>query len=335
MRKWPILAAVLFQALVLAYMAGERELTLHTGQIIFLRTSPVDPQDIFRGDYISLSYEISTIGPRYLRAGLKGYPGDTYVTNRQWRDRRVYVSLDLKEDGLAELEYASDKRPPSGLFVQGRLERSWGKVLTVRYGLEAYFVQQGKGLEIERNRMREGMQIPLEMEVAVSKEGLTVLKGYRWSPLGIGLTLETDKQRRVHAAQVRLLNASDKDLAIVDFPNGRSFALEPASALGWMPAGNQWFWVNATSAQPTVTDEFVHVLKTGAEYSFRMDFENPAWLVQGEKGELKPLSALTWGARFRLVYRPPSKPECAGLKSGGLIWHGTLPSRAFSGGNVD
>ena len=182
--------------------------------------------------------------------------------------------------------------------------------------------------------MREGVQIPLEMEVAVSRKGVTVLKGYRRSPLGIGLNLETDKERKVHAAQVRLLNASSKDLAIVDFPNGGSFTLEPAP-WGWPMPGNQWVWMNAASLQPPVTDKLVHVLKPGEEYKLRVDFEDPNWFVRGEKGELKSLSALTWGARFRLVYHPPSQGACTELRSAGLIWHGTLPTRAFSGGLVD
>ena len=61
MRKAIILTAVIMQVLVLAYMAGEREYILKTGTMIHLRTAPIDPRDIFRGDYVRLNYEISRI----------------------------------------------------------------------------------------------------------------------------------------------------------------------------------------------------------------------------------------------------------------------------------
>src|SRR6185436_16903307 len=78
-----------------------------------------------------------------------------------------------------------------GLFIRGRTDRSWDGRVAVRYGLEAYFRQQGKGQELEQSRQRDGIQVPLEMEVAVGPGGLAVLKGHRWSALGIGLDLET------------------------------------------------------------------------------------------------------------------------------------------------
>ena len=43
MRKIFILLAILFQFLVLAFMAGEREVILRNGTIIHLRTAPIDP----------------------------------------------------------------------------------------------------------------------------------------------------------------------------------------------------------------------------------------------------------------------------------------------------
>ena len=37
-------------------------MTLTTGETILLRVVPVDPRDLFRGDYVILSYEISRPG---------------------------------------------------------------------------------------------------------------------------------------------------------------------------------------------------------------------------------------------------------------------------------
>lgn len=38
-----------------------KEYTLRTGTEVILKTEPVDPRDLFRGDYVVLNYEISTL----------------------------------------------------------------------------------------------------------------------------------------------------------------------------------------------------------------------------------------------------------------------------------
>src|SRR5262245_14089672 len=53
---------VAFQVLCLVAMMVGPLMTLATGEAILLRAAPVDPRDIFRGDYVTLSYEISQPG---------------------------------------------------------------------------------------------------------------------------------------------------------------------------------------------------------------------------------------------------------------------------------
>jgi uncharacterized membrane-anchored protein len=42
-------------------MAAEREYIVLTGKTVYLRTAPIDPNDPFRGQFVRLNYEISTI----------------------------------------------------------------------------------------------------------------------------------------------------------------------------------------------------------------------------------------------------------------------------------
>lgn len=58
--------AIALQLLLLAGLLGFRQYTLLTGQRIWLRTVPVDPRDMFRGDYVTLSYQVSRIPHVYL-----------------------------------------------------------------------------------------------------------------------------------------------------------------------------------------------------------------------------------------------------------------------------
>jgi uncharacterized membrane-anchored protein len=113
MRKAFILAAILLQIAVLAYMAGEREYLLKNGKVILLRTAPVDPRDLFRGDYIRLNYEISRIGIDQL----KGVETRKEIK----KGDEIFVGLQQGPNGLSEFATAQLQRPKEGLYLTGRL----------------------------------------------------------------------------------------------------------------------------------------------------------------------------------------------------------------------
>ena len=59
---WPLLGGVaLLQSAALFDMIYERHRLLKTGREITLAVRPLDPRDIFRGDYVTLGYDVSTI----------------------------------------------------------------------------------------------------------------------------------------------------------------------------------------------------------------------------------------------------------------------------------
>jgi uncharacterized membrane-anchored protein len=329
------------QVLVLVCMAGEREWVLRTGRTIYLRTAPIDPRDVMRGDYVRLDYEVSRVPRDKCRDGLVDVAAESRPLRR---DQRVYAILRENEQGLSELVALSDQRPADGLFLRGRVDRWWGDgAIPVRYGLEAYFMQQGRALELEHLRNRGDIQVPLEMAVAVRGDGLAVIKDYRWSALGIGLELHTAPEdaaapRNVLAATVRLLNAGQNELAIVDLPGARSLSLVPDQRWGNSP----WRWVGEDQDVPDPQPDDVIVLQPGQDHAIRVDFADPAWFVvnSAESGSGAAAQSLTgvsrdWSARFRLVYHAPSREACQNLPHADLIWHGRLATRAFSGRRVD
>ncbi len=333
-----VIGVVALQALVLAFMAGEREWVLHTGRTLYLRTAPVDPRDAMRGDYVRLNYDFSRVPRALCRGALAGTNG-TFETVRP--DSKVYALLRQEEDGVAELVSLSSERPPEGLFLRGRTEKSWGGNLQVHYGIEAFFVQQDKGKELEAIPERDAVRVPLEVRVALGRSGLAVLKDYRRAALGIGLQVETrlangtnDGRVRPVGATLRLFNASSNDLALVDLPGGCSLALVPDSQ--W--EANPWRWTREQEAQPVPEAAQVILLKPGESHSFKVGFDDPAWsVVKEEKGTAdksapRTLSNLTqeWSGRFRFEYRAPSRAACTNLPHAALIWHGRLASRAFN-----
>jgi uncharacterized membrane-anchored protein len=336
MRKTFIVLAVFLQLIVLAYMAGEREYILRNGKIIHLRTAPLDPRDLFRGDYVRLNYEISRIPANMLKeadraAGIK-------------KGAKIYVNLKEGPNGLYAPVDAAFQKPQEGLYLAGRIPYPHQKLETtnpiqVNYGIEAYFVEQGKGRDMEKRLgSRSDVQVPLEMEIAVGPNGTAVIKGYRWSPLGIGLqwlrnpslNSEGEGPALNSTFQLTLANASDKPLAIVDLPQYCSFSLE---SVPW--AKKSWALAHNPCADVYPSDFDVVTLAPGEQKRFVFDFSTERWLVK-DNNTARQIGTLDRTEQFRIVYRPPGAEQCRYLSRQDIIWHGYLPSRLFHGrGQID
>ncbi len=330
MRTLLIITAVVVQVAVLAFMAGQREYVVRTGTTVYLRTSPVDPMDPFRGEYVSLNYEISDS----MRDSLSQVLDDKKKDDR--RDVRVYTVLNVDENQVGNALYITDKRPDGELFIRGRTEPS-GWRNPIRYGIEAYFVEQGQGREIEKLRgIGDNIRVPLEMETVIGANGIAVLKGHRFGRLGIGI----ETQRNVWGvtgAKLKLKNVSDTPLAVVDLPEGGSLSLKSDD---WRAGNPMWQWVNEGIIAPKPNNKDVHILQPQQEYELTVDLTDPRWYVTTDKQEPCSIGSLnkdrSWGYSFRLVYKSPSKQQCEHLESADLIWHGQLSSTTFgTAGNRD
>jgi uncharacterized membrane-anchored protein len=114
---------VLFPLATIAY----NEVKLATGDEVRLRTEPVDPVDFFRGRYVTLNYDISSVP-------IEGQPpvGTT-----------VYVPL--RDVGAYWTGSFASPRQPSGRFISGRVTEG-GQIL---YGIETYFVDERQASKYE------------------------------------------------------------------------------------------------------------------------------------------------------------------------------------------
>jgi uncharacterized membrane-anchored protein len=156
------------QIAVLAWIAIDRVLLLTTGREIVLDVVPVDPRSLFRGDYVVLSYAASQIPTGLLRAPVRDGAA-IYVTLTQnpgqgWVAKSAgptYPSAIADDDvvlrGTAEYQISS----PDG---QGSVR--------VRYGLEAFFLPEGTGRELE-NMVGERR---IAAVIAVGRSGTSGLK---------------------------------------------------------------------------------------------------------------------------------------------------------------
>jgi uncharacterized membrane-anchored protein len=120
---------------------GYSEYTRQAGTEILLRTRPVDPRDLFRGDYVILRYDIS----EFATYGLKYQASDFDPKDK------IYVLLNISPQRIATLSDIDIQKPSTGVFLQGTVVSSSKGWLQVEYGIESYFVPEGRGKEIENN----------------------------------------------------------------------------------------------------------------------------------------------------------------------------------------
>ncbi|WP_440948232.1 GDYXXLXY domain-containing protein [Methanosarcina sp. T3] len=170
---------IIFWLLIFSGFILFKEYTLRTGTEILLKTEPVDPRDLFRGDYVTLNYEISTLD-------LDRVPAEDPYFN--YNDR-IYLALALEEGyGVPKKIYRNP--PDDELYIRGTVKQliyDWEenedeliteepriKELRVEYGIESYFVPEGRGMEIERQQWsgEEGVDV----KVVVDKYGNAVIK---------------------------------------------------------------------------------------------------------------------------------------------------------------
>ncbi|GAB3370791.1 GDYXXLXY domain-containing protein [Spongiibacter taiwanensis] len=329
MRRALFVVVILAQIALLAYLAGQREWILAKGEVVYLRTAPIDPRDPLRGDYVVLSYDLNQVPLSAFRQS----------PDLLKRGQIVYAALSQEAGDLYRLDYLSLTPPGRGQFLKGRVahfydgggRREQGFV-DLRYGIEKMFVEQGSGKAIEQRRgVRDGVQVPMEVAVAIGRGGVGQIKTFRWSPVGLQF-------QRVNSAaasaeegaanlrfQMNIHNFSDAPLRIIDGPEHCAFRLD-------MLPGRE-----ATAAPREIAcslaqwqQEKVISLAPGEVHSTQFDLSLPRWYVYSlsDREVWGNIAELALGQRFRLTYLPAS---AAGVRSdAALLWQHSLSTPAFN-----
>ena len=171
-----ILAALLLCGLILA-IVYQRAQILRDGREVRLDVVPVDPRDLFRGDYVVLDYRVSSVD----------VPKET--TSEFRRGQKVFVTLRPDESGKAKAVAISPERAAAtgtDIVIAGKVLatdtcplnqagirdcKALNRAVRVAYGLESYFVPQGEGKKIETTEKAR-----LEIVAAVTPSGQSAIK---------------------------------------------------------------------------------------------------------------------------------------------------------------
>lgn len=133
-RRIALLAIICVQLALPLGLAGLAAADLAFGEEIRLKAQPVDPLDIFRGNYVVLRYEISTLPVQY----------DTR------RGERVCARL-YESDGEWRGTYGLPETPSDGTAICGRArtDARAGEQVGVEFGIETYYASADRAREIE------------------------------------------------------------------------------------------------------------------------------------------------------------------------------------------
>ncbi len=160
------LVVALVQTSILGYMIEGRASILRSGTEVLLKTAPVDPRDLLRGDYVILTYDISNISTTSI-SGARPKEGEV---------ARLSVRLKPGADGFWIVSQASfdplAAEDGSVVLLSEPITMygwEWENAgnLAVSYGIERFYVPEGEGKPIEDGR-NEGR---VSVAARVSEEG--------------------------------------------------------------------------------------------------------------------------------------------------------------------
>lgn len=157
---------IILQSIALIAMVGMKQYTLSTGTLIVLKTRPIDPRSLFRGDYVRLNYDISRLSLNKLEGDKDFKRGDSiYVLVHKdgefWTAQGAYHHMPKTSDNQVaikgEVKYAygncgRNSKDKDCISVQ------------VKYGVENYFVPEGEGHDLERPHPGDVVTIQLAVD---------------------------------------------------------------------------------------------------------------------------------------------------------------------------
>jgi uncharacterized membrane-anchored protein len=162
------------QTAILGYLVESRAAILRGGSQVLLKSIPVDPRDLLRGDYVILSYDISSI-PAAVVTG--DWPQAAQRT-------RLTVRLSPQPDGfyrVAEAAFGPLTVLPGSVLIESQpfdfdgTRLAGDQSLHVLYGIERYYVPEGEGKVLEEARNAALLSVAVKVSAGGTAQIRTLL----------------------------------------------------------------------------------------------------------------------------------------------------------------
>jgi uncharacterized membrane-anchored protein len=147
-RTKQLILACAVPVLILLGMCFNPLYTLINGEEVILQTKPVDPSDLFRGDYVTLRYQAEEVPEKLV---------DKKVLTLVKEGRgnlEIYVILKEK-NGIHSPVKVTLNKPQNGVFLKGKLDYTGTnmdgeQVAFIKYSMDKYFVEDNTGTDWEK-----------------------------------------------------------------------------------------------------------------------------------------------------------------------------------------
>ena len=149
-KKKTFLLAVAIPLLILLAMTIKPQATVLFGREIVVETKAFDPTDLFRGDYVAVSFVISDIPKSKVTLPID-----------KVNNKNLYVSF--KQEGkFYVVDQVSENKPKQGVYLRGKFQDMYnqsGEVdkFSVDYSLDKYFLEQGTGMALQQESHTGGL----------------------------------------------------------------------------------------------------------------------------------------------------------------------------------
>lgn len=176
MRRTLFLVGLLLEVVLVFLIFLPYAMIVANGQTVTLKTLPLDPRSVFRGDYVVLSYEI-----------VREYDGPPFPS-AAGHQIPVYVLLEKKGDFYERTGYTFEMpthiddesqaciRGIANAYEEWTAENQTRRIVSVNLpDIEQYFVEEGLGKELEQARNARRLHV----DIATTKSCKAVIKGVR------------------------------------------------------------------------------------------------------------------------------------------------------------
>ncbi|NRD21620.1 GDYXXLXY domain-containing protein [Winogradskyella litoriviva] len=161
------MAVVLIQLLVPAKMIYDKEDVLKTGTVYKFKTQPIDPNDPFRGKYVTLNYELRSL--------------QTEDSTWQRKDK-VFIAIENDSLGYAKVKRitkSEENLKEDYIEVEVDYFDSYSKVVHFNLPFDRYYMEETKAKPAEdvyRKYNRRNDSLSVTYALVAIKNGDAVLK---------------------------------------------------------------------------------------------------------------------------------------------------------------
>lgn len=148
------------------------------GEQITLETVPVDPKDLFYGDYVDLKLAIEEVDALIVDPSL----AQKIEEDPSHYGIPVYISLKPKGETWEAVK-VSESVPATSPYLKGKLRpyntsvnNDGKKMFMIDYQMDRYYVKEGAGKELEELSRQGGVQVEVKV-----KNGYGVIVGVKRS----------------------------------------------------------------------------------------------------------------------------------------------------------